>query len=247
MSDQFNNLKHPLLRPRREVIYSIIGLAGLGILLLCVHTWHQHKYTWRPVEIPLQIKAGEVASGSFIAELSEPHELQIEFERRFPTDEVLNKFVASTDELSPLDVKWSVFNNDKIVVEGTCREYLYISSRSVTFAHRVVHKIKRTLLNLPYEPGGTIARGVGRFACKAGAQYDLHVEVGSTIEILNIANPIFGVRINRLFEMRHKPKTEPIAIGGKVALGLSLIAFCWWALTLLLEKNDRQVRSRRNS
>lgn len=109
MSDQFNNLKHLLLKPRPQVLYSVIGLAGLGILLLCVHTWHQHKYTWRPVEIPLQIKAGEVASGSFIAELSQPHELQIEFERRFPTDEVLNKFVASTDELSPLDVKLIAF------------------------------------------------------------------------------------------------------------------------------------------
>ena len=231
MSGRFVHLKHPLLTPKTSVLYSSIILAVLGGVLLYGHTRHKDKYVWRPVEIPLQIEAGEVARGSFVAELDEPHEIEIEVQRRIPAED-LNRLIRL--DPSPLDIKWSIFNKDQVVAEGTCRDYLYISAHSGTVAHRFARKVKRTILNRPYEQGGAIVRGVGRFACKAGAQYDLHVEVGTTIEALNATNPIFRIRINRLFEVRHKPKTKPIAIGGIVALGLSLLAFGWWGLTALL-------------
>ncbi len=232
MLGTFTHLQNPLLKPRTQVLYAAIILALLGALLLYINAKHKNKYNWRPVEIPLQIKAGEIAKGSFVAELDEPHEIEIEFQRRISA-EVLDRLVLSMDEPSPLDIKWAVFNNGEIVAEGTCREYLYISTHAVTLAYRFVRKVKRTIPNLPYQQGGTVTRGVGQFACKAGAQYDLHVEVGTTIEALKVTDPIFRIRINRLFETRHKPKTKPIAIGGIVGLGLSLIAFCWWVLTML--------------
>ncbi|MCZ6681168.1 MAG: hypothetical protein O7E52_28445, partial [Candidatus Poribacteria bacterium] len=131
-------------------------------------------------------------------------------------------------------IKWSVLNSGNIVAEGTCSDYLYIGGSPDT----VVRRIGAMILNIRdiKGSGGTVTRGVGRFDCSAGTRYEIRAEVGTTIEKLNVTNPVFGARINRQFPTRHFLKTFPIAISGVVVLGLSMLTFLGWALTMLLKK-----------
>jgi hypothetical protein len=231
MPDRFSHLRH------HSVLYGAIALGILGFLLLYAKTRHNSRYTWQPVKIPLQLKAGEMAGGSFVADLDEPHEIEIQFQRPVPL-EALNRFVKPMDKPSPLDIRWPVSKADKTVAQGTCRDYLYIASDYGTLGDRFVRKVARIIHNRPYQPTGTFARGVGKFDCSAGDRYNLHVEVGTTVAELNSTNPTFGVKINRLFETRYKLETKAIAVVGIVALGLSLFSFCWWEVTTRLRNDD---------
>ena len=224
-----------LLQPRRQFFYGGILFAAVGILLLFINAKHNNRYQWRPVKLPFRMEAGQILKSSFVAELNQNHEIEIEFQRNIPKNE-FKKFVISVEVPSPIDMSWKILHKGKTVAKGTCRDYLYIMKTGDPPMQRILRK----LLNIPYYQdiagSDTVGRGIGKFMCKAGERYDIEAEVGTTLSELNATHPVFGVRVNRVFGTRHFRSMIPVAKGGLILLGFSLATFSWWGATRIFNK-----------
>ena len=224
-----------LLQPRGQFLYFGILFAAIGLLLLFLNAKHNNRYQWRPVKLPFRMEAGQILKSSFVAELDQYHEIEIEFQRNISKDKI-KKFIISVEGPSPIDMPWKVLHKGKTVAEGTCRDYLYIMKTGDPLIQRILRK----LLYIPYyqdiEGSDTVGRGVGKFLCKAGERYDIEAKIGTTLTELDATHPVFGVRVNRVFGTRHFRSMIPVAKGGFILLGLSLATFFWWGATRIYNK-----------
>ena len=220
---------------RRKLLYPGIILAVVGALLLVINFRHNSRYAWKPVKQPFRIQAGTLLESSFIAELDQKYEIEIEFQRNI-ADQKFKKFVMDVKNPSPLDIEWKVLHNGKIHGRGTSRDYLYITKTGDPLLRRILRKI----MNIPYyqdiEAEDSVTRGIGRFPCEAGQRYDIEAKVGTTITELDATNPIFGVRINRIFAIRHFRSMIPMAATGFLIFGISMLTLSGWLLGTLYSK-----------
>ncbi len=220
------------LSPRRWALLAAIALAITGGVLLFVNWRHTHRWRWWPVQIPVQIDAGFTGTASFVAQVDEPHEIEVAFGPDLDRAD-LRTFVMTMDQPSPLDITWSVRQGQTVLASGACHDYLYIDDGYDPTAARVA----KMVLNYPLRQGlwghgGATARGMGRFDCQKGKRYDVRVEVGSSVTRLNAGQPTVFVRVNRAFVRKHYLSTTFLSAGGFAAVGLSVVIFCGWLLTV---------------
>ena len=88
---------------------------------------------------------GQVITGQFTAAVSEPHEIEIEIDWTLP-DEKLDQLFYISEGQAPLDIVWKVQQGEKIVSQGDCRDYLYLSEGG----NYKKSKLKEALLNIPF-------------------------------------------------------------------------------------------------
>ena len=243
MSKWITRLKDPIRKSRVPTLCTAIVLVVVGCILLVLNFRHNGRYSWRPIQIPIQIKAGETVKASFVPEIDEAYEIEFEFQRRISREE-LETIVESLDRPSPLDIHWSVLVANEVIAEGSCRDYLYVETGGNTPS--LLKRVGWRLFNSPYKQTGpktisTSIRGVGKFDGKAGREYTISVQVNKTIDVLNQTNPMLGVRLNRVFGVQHMDEAKSFVIGGLAALALALTLFTWWGITPLCRISDKLI------
>ena len=216
-----------MLRTKSIVFKGFLFLAVLGILLLAFNYIHNSKYDWNPVRFPIRIEAGQSLTANFVAELDQFYELELAFYPNLPQKDLYELVIASSNP-SPIDMTWKVLAGNQIVAHGNCKEYLYVMKNM----DPLPHKILRRIFNIPYYQAqksvDSIGRGFGRFRAESGKRYEVHAEVQNTMKKLDVTEPIFNVRVNRIFSIRHYKSMLPFAVAGLTCIGISGVLLCLW-------------------
>ena len=238
-------LREYLFKPKERLLCHGFALVLLGGLFFMIDYRHQKRYNWKSVLLPFQVEAGDSVQGSFVAELSQAHEVQLEFHPNIPYEE-MDTLVLSIDEPSPLDINWKVLHKSETVAEGTCQEYLYIDYAPDSLIRRIKRKVFKLLHFAEMKRGDRHIRGVGKFRCEKGERYEIQATVGKTIAKLAATDPIFCVRINRRFAKKYFEATVRLGKLGSFLLGFSLLIFIWCTLVTIATKISHN-RNRQNA
>ena len=229
-------LLESLHKPSRSLLLVGIFLVIFGCILVVVHWKHTNRYDWRPIKLPMKVEAGVLNQGSFIAELDEIYEIELEFAENIHSEEIGN-IALTMDSLSILDLDWQIRHGDEVVAEGNCKNYLYIRMIGQPFTRKILRKI----VNLPqYQKvrGSKILllRGVGKFSAKKGRRYEIRAHVGTTIANLSSLELLLGVRVNRKFAARQYQSTIGIAKVGFFFLFFAACLFSWIGISKVLKR-----------
>ena len=228
-------MKGFLSRTRRWALIPALLLSVLGSMLVLRQWRHMGKHQWEPLVVPLTITEGQTANGQFTAELSEDYEVELKIDWSLP-NETLDRLIYISEGTAPLDIQWNVRHGQKIVAQGDCRDYLYLSEGG----HYRKSKINDALLNIPFHrqsSTGTLSRGVGRFQAEAANTYQVSVKVNASIDELNVANPRWVIRLSRAFWTRHLDELRRSAYVRYIFLAIAGASFLWFLLGTLCQRN----------
>lgn len=196
--------------------WTAIGLLVAGSALLLVCRSHNAAHAWYTLNIPLEAQTGFETTGSFVADLDQPHEIELQFDQRASHDANVPNLLSLAE--SPMDVSWTVNTGSNTVARGDARDYLYFGYKSLK------RRLWNAIVNAPDDFGvvrGKIIRGIGSFDARAGEPYEITVTVREARPELQAAQPTVAVRINRQFADRHY--AEKIAAGA-MGIGVLLLA-----------------------
>ena len=196
---------------------SLSIVAGLALLAAA---YLSNDYEWVLLRESFPLRPGSGASGSFIAELDEPCEVEIEFDMAsisaYPE---LRESVLDQAALSNLDIGWQVNSGPERVAGGASKEYLHIrGTNSNPVAQAIFHVLN--IAGYKGEPG-TLGRGVGRFPCQRGRSYSATVTAGDGQKRFDAVEAALVVRLNQAFGARRQRQSAPMlwGAGGLLAIG----------------------------
>ena len=219
---------------KKRWLFAGIGLFVAGILMLAVCVWHNTRYDWYPVHIPLELKADSPTSAEFVAAVDGIYEIELQFEQRVST-EITERYLLPLDK-SPMKLTWSITSEGETVAQGDSLDYLYLSFKSFK------RRLWNALLRAPDDFGvstGKILRGIGSFHAVKGERYTISTRVQEVSDELAPSRPAVAVRINRMFSDRHY--AQKLATGGAGLFALAGAGLCG-VLWLLLVWRDRRSK-----
>ena len=243
MLNNYIHWKRLINRTRPWTLYSAIFLLVIGLFLFLLNFIHNDRYNWKPVQVPIRIKAGEVVEGRFVAEIDGAYEIEFEFQNRIPEKQI-QKIIKPVEKPSPLEIEWTVSHNSEIIAKGNCHDYLYVEDGGTSPSE--LKQIGWRIFNLPYRQNPTskiitTIRGVGRSKCKKGLEYTVVARVNKTFELLEATNPTLGIRINRPYSIQFIRETKSYVACGLIALGTAILLFTWWSVSPAFSINKKLI------
>ncbi|MAE65325.1 MAG: hypothetical protein CMJ18_13720 [Phycisphaeraceae bacterium] len=183
---------------------------------------HNARHQWVALQQPLGLDAGATLEATFTVGVDAVHEIEIECDHVPGVSS--GRTVTAMNEPSELDVTWTVTRDGELIAQGGADAFLYVHNGYDSAPARVV----KTVLNRPLRQkllgaGGGYARGIGRFACVEGADYDVQFRMNAAATEIAPTRPRLIVRVNRLLEKRHYRRMRRASVAGWSCAGLAVV------------------------